>query len=123
MLTRTAEQKRNRSKATDYLPVKSERKVVLLKVEDIDWVESTDNHVTLRVGKQSYLVRGTLDSIELRLPTNKFVRISRFNIVQIDRIKEFKPLPFGDCRVTLHSGSNLTLSRRYRGNLQKRGLL
>jgi DNA-binding LytR/AlgR family response regulator len=97
--------------------------VVLLKVEDIDCIESAHNYVILRVGKQSYLLRGTLDSIELRLPADKFVRISRFSIVQIDQIKEFELLPSGDRRLTLHTGTKLILSRRYRANFRRRGLL
>jgi two-component system LytT family response regulator len=92
-------------------------------MDDIDWVESAHNYVTLRVGKRSHLMRGTLDSIELRLPTDRFVRISRFCIVQIDRIKELELFDSGDCRVALHTGTKLTLSRRYRANFQKRGLL
>jgi DNA-binding LytR/AlgR family response regulator len=51
------------------------------------------------------------------------VRISRFNIVQIDRIKELELFDSGDCRLTLHTGTRLTLSRRYRANLRRRGLL
>jgi two-component system LytT family response regulator len=122
-LTRIPGSKSKALKAIEHLPVKSDRKVVLLKVDDIDWIESAHNYVTLRLGKRSHLMRGTLDSIELRLPTDRFVRISRFYIVQIDRIKEFELFDSGDCRVTLHTGTRLTLSRRYRVNFQKRGLL
>lgn len=68
MLTKTTESKNNRSKAINHLPVKADRKVLLLKVDDIDWVESGHNYVTLRMGRQSYKLRGTLDSIERRLP-------------------------------------------------------
>jgi two-component system LytT family response regulator len=107
----------------DLLPVRYDRKVVFLKFDDIDWIQAADNYVTLQVGKQSHLLRGTLNSIELRLPADKFVRISRFRIVQIDRIKELDLLVSGDCRARLHDGSKMMVSRRYRSNFQKRGLL
>lgn len=123
MLTKTRESKNNRSKAINHLPVKSDHKVLLLKVADIDWVESGHNYVTLRMGRQSYKLRGTLNSIERRLPKDKFVRISRFNIVQIDRIKEFELFPFGHCQVTPHCGSKLNFSRRCRSDFHRRGLL
>ena len=110
-------------KTVDLLPVRYDRKVVFLKVGDIDWIQATDNYVTLQVGKQSHLLRGTLNSIELRLPADRFVRISRFRIVQIDRIKELDLLVSGDCRARLHDGSKMMVSRRYRSNFQKRGLL
>ena len=112
-----------RYQTVDLLPVRYDRKVVFLKVDDIDWIQAADNYVTLQVGKQSHLLRGTLNSIELRLPADRFVRISRFRIVQIDRIKELDLLISGDCRAKLHDGSKMIVSRRYRSNFQKKGLL
>jgi two-component system LytT family response regulator len=112
-----------RYQTVDLLPVRYDRKVVFLKLDDIDWIQAADNYVTLQVGKQSHLLRGTLNSIELRLPADRFVRISRFRIVQIDRIKELDLLISGDCRAKLHDGSKMIVSRRYRSNFQKKGLL
>jgi DNA-binding LytR/AlgR family response regulator len=51
------------SKAGECIPVKSGRKVILLKVSDIDWIGAAHNYVTLHVEKQSHLRRGTLNSI------------------------------------------------------------
>lgn len=110
-------------KPLNYLPVKSARKVVLLKLDDIDWIQSGHNCVTLRVGTQAYVLRTTLDWFERELPSNRFVRISRSRIVQIDRIREFELLGSGDWRVNLRNGTSLSLSRRYRANFQKLGLL
>jgi DNA-binding LytR/AlgR family response regulator len=75
-------------------------------VEDIDWIESGHNYVTLRIGRQSYKMRGTLHSIELKLPKDKFARLSRFNIVQIDRIKEFEPFASGIAKSRCIPGPN-----------------
>jgi DNA-binding LytR/AlgR family response regulator len=111
------------SKTASYLPIKSSRKVVLLKVEDLDWLQSAHNHVILHAGKQAHRLRGTLDSFEQKLPQNKFVRISRSKIVHIARIKELELLVSRACRLKLHDGTSLTLSRRYRGNFEERGLL
>jgi DNA-binding LytR/AlgR family response regulator len=111
------------SKTASYLPIKSSRKVVLLKVEDLDWLQSAHNHVILHAGKQAHRLRGTLDSFEQKLPQNKFVRISRSKIVHIARIKELELLVSRACRLKLHDGTSLTLSRRYRGNFEGRGLL
>lgn len=117
------ESKTAESKAASYLPIKSARKVVLLNVDDLDWMQSAHNHVILHTGTQSHRLRGTLDSFEQKLPQNKFVRISRSKIVHIGRIKELELLVSRACRVKLHDGTSLTLSRRYRGNFQELGLL
>ena len=106
-----------------YLPIKSARKVILLKVDDIDWIQAGHNRVILQVGKQAHHLRGTLESFQQKLPSERFVRINRSNIVQIDRIKELDRRFSGDCRIELHDGTHLTLSRRYRARFHAMGLL
>ena len=101
------------------LAVKTEGRVVLLKTEDIDWIEAADNYVSLHIGNESHLHRETMSSLETKLPPAKFIRISRSSIVNIDRIKELQPLFHGDHVVILRNGTKLTLSRNYREKLNQ----
>lgn len=104
------------------LAVKTGGRVLFVKLDDIDWVEAAHNYVELHADKQSHLLRETLNSIEGRLPAEKFVRISRSVIVNTSRIKELEPLFYGEYRVTLQNGTKLTLSRRYRDKLPQLGV-
>jgi two-component system, LytTR family, response regulator len=110
------------AKPLERLAVKSSGRVVFVKVDEIDYVEAAHNYVELHVEKQSHLLRETLNSFEARLPEDKFVRISRSVIVNLERIKELEPLFYGEYRVTLKNGTKLTLSRRYRDKLQQLGV-
>jgi two-component system LytT family response regulator len=110
------------SRPLERLAVKTSGKVIFVKLEDVDYIESAHNYVELHVDKQSHLLRETLNSIEARLPAEKFVRISRSVIVHIERVKELQPLFYGEYAVTLHNGTRLTLSRRYRDKLERLGL-
>lgn len=109
-------------KPLERLAVKSAGRVLLIKVADLDWIQSAHNYVELHVGEQTHLLRETMSSIEGRLPADKFVRISRSVIVNIDRIKELRPLFYGEYTVVLQNGARLTLSRRYRDKLPLLGL-
>lgn len=104
-------------KNTGRLVVKTEGRVLLLKAEDVDWVEAADNYVILHVGADNHMLRETLTSIEKRLPAEKFLRINRSTIVNLDRIKELQPLFHGEYVVILKTGAKLTLSRGYRDKL------
>ena len=106
-----------KAKAMDRIAVKSAGRVVLVKAEDLDWVEAADNYVNLHVGKESHLLRETMNSLEGRLPADRFVRISRSVIVNLDRIKELQPLFHGEYAVILRDGTRVTLSRGYRDRL------
>jgi len=110
------------SRPLERLAVKTSGKVIFVKLEDVDYIESAHNYVEVHVDKQSHLLRETLNSIEARLPAEKFVRISRSVIVHIERVKELQPLFYGEYAVTLHNGTRLTLSRRYRDRLERLGL-
>ena len=99
------------------IAVKSSGRVVFVKVDDIDWIEAADNYVSLHVGAEEHLHRETMASLEVQLPPEKFMRISRSTIVHVDRIKELQPLFHGEYAVILRNGAKLTLSRSYREKL------
>ncbi|HYV31703.1 MAG TPA: LytTR family DNA-binding domain-containing protein [Candidatus Binatia bacterium] len=108
-----------RAKYPDRLAIRSSGRVVLVKVDDIDWVEAADNYVSLHVGREEHLHRETMSALEAQLPPEKFMRISRSTIVHLDRIKELQPLFHGEYAVILRNGTSLTLSRGYRDKLDQ----
>jgi two-component system, LytTR family, response regulator len=101
------------------LLVKADGRVLLIKVDDIDWVEAADNYVNIKVGKESHMMRETMSSLEGRLPPEKFMRISRSTIVNVERIQELQPMFHGEYIVLLKNGTKLTLSRSYRDKLDR----
>jgi two-component system, LytTR family, response regulator len=64
-------------------------------------------------------MRETMSSIEGRLPPEKFMRISRSTIVNLERIQELQPMFHGEYVVLLRNGTKLTLSRSYRDKLDQ----
>ena len=104
------------------MAVKVGGRVIFIKLEEIDWLEAADNYVNLHIGAEAHLLRETMAAMEAKLPEEKFLRISRSTIVNIDRIKELQPMFHGEYVVVLRSGAKLTLSRGYRDKLQQLGL-
>ncbi len=103
------------------LVVKSSGRVILIKVDDLDWVDAAGNYVRLHAGNESHLLRETMGRLESRLDPDRFLRIHRSTIVNIERIKELQQQFHGDYLVVLKNGQRLTLSRSYRDKIQ--GLL
>ena len=69
---------------------------------------------------ESHLLRETMNAIEGRLDPEKFFRIHRSRIVNMERIQEMQPWLNGEYTVVLRTGTRLTLSRGYREKLQER---
>lgn len=86
----------------------------VVNVDDIDWIESDGNYVTLHVGPQRHLVRGTLTATASQLDPSRFVRIHRRFIVNIDRVRSVEPWLGGDSLLLLQDGHKLRLSRNFK---------
>jgi two-component system LytT family response regulator len=105
---------------TDRLVVKSGGRLFFLRADEIDWIEAAGNYVRLHVGNQSHLLRETMNAIEARLDPERFFRIHRCRIVNVERIQEMQPWLNGEYSVVLRTGVRLTLSRGYREKLQEK---
>ena len=105
-------------KKTDRLVFKQNGRVIFVRIETIDWLGAEGNYVRLQAGSDSHLLRETLTSLEAQLPADKFMRISRSSIVNLDRVKELQPLFYGDYVVILQNGSRMNMSRNYRERLE-----
>jgi two-component system LytT family response regulator len=97
----------------EQLAVRLNERVILVKIEMIDWIESSANYVKLHIEDEVYLFRETMSGMEQRLNPTHFTRIHRSTIVNLDRIKEFQPWSHGDYIVILKDGQKLKMSRNY----------
>jgi two-component system LytT family response regulator len=104
----------------DRLVIKTNDRVLLLRTDEIDWIEAADNYVRLHVGAKKYLYRETMKSLEAQLNSDTFWRIHRSVIINSDRVKELQPWFNGDFIVILRDETRLTLSRSYREKLNLR---
>jgi two-component system LytT family response regulator len=100
--------------------VKDRDRFLLLKVSEVDWIQSAANYVQLNAHGRCYLVRMTMNEIEAQLEGMNFARIHRSTIINVDRLAEIRPSPHGDFQVVLENGTALRLSRVYRDQLLPR---
>jgi two-component system LytT family response regulator len=114
---------RKESSGTERITIKSNGRIVFLRLADIDWAEAADNYVNLHVGTESHLFRETMNALERRLAAKRFVRISRSAMVNIEQIKELQPTLHGEYVVVLRNGTKLTLTRGYREKLRELSLM
>lgn len=100
------------------IAVKSVGRTVFVNADSVDWLETAGNYVCLHAGKETHVVRETMNQLELELDPAKFVRIHRSTMVRIEVIREIQPLFNGDRAVLLQDGTRLTLSRSYRDKVR-----
>lgn len=106
-----------RSRHPARLAIRSDGRVRLIDIADVDQIVAAGNYVEIHAGGRSHLMRETMASLEARLDPQRFVRVSRAAIVSLDRIREVQPLFNGDFVVLLRNGAQVNGSRRYRAAL------
>ena len=104
----------------DRFLVKKLGREFLVRVDDIDWIESCGNYVNLHVGERIYPLRETMTRIDDRLLPLGFQRVHRSAIVNLDRIAEITAFDSGDGEARLRSDVTVPVSRRYRQELRER---
>ena len=120
--------RRAKERLTHFLPqrtvqrlvVRNQGQVLFLSVGDIDWIEAADYYACLHVGSETHILRRTLSELEQDLGEEKFIRIHRSIVVNIERIRGLELQASGEYEVVLQSKVRLRLSRRYRKRLQER---
>ena len=92
----------------DFIFVKADKKLVKVKYDDILYIEGLKDYVIIRMDADRVITLQTMKSLESKMPQDRFKRIHRSYIVNLDRInaivgnmvegiekKETKHLPIG----------------------------
>ncbi len=113
------DQARRDRNGPERIAVRSRGQVEFLRVHEIDWIEASHNQVKIHIGRDVHLLRQPITEVEARLQPEKFLRIHRSLIVNVDRIRRLEACGYGEYLVVLHDGKKLSLSRGYRDRLDR----
>jgi two-component system LytT family response regulator len=98
--------------------VRSAGRIVFLRAEEIDWIAAAGNYVYLHSGGAAHLIRATLKTIERQLDPERFVRVHRSTIVNVDAVRELIPASHGDSELLLRDGTRTAASRTFSERLR-----
>jgi DNA-binding LytR/AlgR family response regulator len=101
-----------------FIPVRWQRRFVIVPLASISRIDACNNHVTI-VAERSYLHRETLEALCNRLPPETFVRVHRSHVVNRTAVRELAPGAHGEYRLMFRDGSTLTSGRTYRDVVQR----
>ena len=105
-----------RSFATRFL-VRDGETEILLSVDKIDWIEAAEYYCCLHSAGRGYMLRETISDLAARVDPNRFVRIHRSAIVNLDRIGEIHREGVAQGSIRLTDGKLLRMSKAGRERL------
>jgi two-component system LytT family response regulator len=74
---------------TDFMFVRSDRKMVKIDFNTILYIESLSDYVKIFTSEKTIVVRETITSLEEKLPVKKFIRIHRSFIISLQNITSY----------------------------------
>jgi two-component system LytT family response regulator len=91
--------------------VRQRGRIMPISLVDVDRLEAQDDYVVVHVGGRQHLVRVPLGELVRRLDPERFVRVHRCHVVNIERVVAIAPHGDGRLDVRLRDGTVLTASR------------
>jgi len=96
-----------------WLFVRTEKRIEKIEVEDILYIESTGNYVSIFTASKKIIAYLTLKGLEAQLPAGKFIKIHQSFIVSISKISAIE----GN-QVKI-AGTALPIGRNYRDSVMR----
>lgn len=101
------------------LAVRSGERTLFVPVDDVDWIEAFQNYVRLHVGETTHLLHVPMNTMEGVLDPERFLRIHRSHIVNVQRISQLWSLARGQYVIELRSGHRLQSGRTYGDRIRR----
>lgn len=101
------------------LTVKTGKRISVVPLDQVDWIEGAGDYARIRSGGKTHLMSERLKTLEDVLDPERFVRIHRSCIVNVDRIRQLVHVSHGDYEAVLQDGTRLRVSRTRREELER----
>ena len=102
------------------IPVESRGQIRVVPVALIDYITASGPYAELHIGDRTFAIREKMQTLEEKLDPAVFFRIHRSAIVRLDRIDTLLHAAGGDYAVRLKDGTELSVSRSRREELEEK---
>ncbi len=100
--------------------VKKNHQIKLIPAEDIFYLEAQDDYVMIYTKDERFIKQATMKYFESGLDADKFVRIHRSYIVNIDEMQQLEPYEKESYLAILKNGAKLKISKTGFKNLKEK---
>jgi two-component system LytT family response regulator len=100
------------------IAIKDHDDTILIDTNKIDWVDAAGDYMCVHVSGVTYVMRSTLKALMSRLDPDKFKRIHRSTVVNLERIVQATSQDKGEYLLHLDCNEQLKVSRNYRDSIK-----
>ena len=75
---------------TEYIFVKSKSRLIKLNTNDVIYIEALKDYVVINTPSARYTIHSTMKDIQKKMPEDKFLRVHRSYIINLNKISEIE---------------------------------
>jgi len=109
----------NSQRYPNRLAIRDGAETACVDVDAIDWIDAAGDYMCVHVDGNTHVLRGTMRHLESLLNPETCVRVHRSTIVNRQRVTSMRPHRNGEYFLTLGPDTELKLSRKYKGNIER----
>ena len=100
--------------------VQKSEKYLNLNIEDITYLEASGDYTVVSTSDDQFLSSSGISRVESKLNPEKFIRIHRSTIINLDHLKEIEKHFNGGLVVTMKNGKKFSVSRTYTKKIKEK---
>lgn len=108
---RRARQALNRADPLTRILARHRGRIVPVELSEVRRLEAQGDYVAVQTGKQKFLVGLSMVDFERRLDSERFIRVHRSHIVNLDYVKSIAPFDGSRLLVEMEDGTEIVASR------------
>lgn len=103
----------------EHLAIKDSGEITRVPVNSIEWVDAAGDYMCIHASGETFILRRTMKELEQELNPNRFQRVHRSAIVNIDQVEKLCTRHNGEYHLILKNGQNLKVSRSYKDRIKQ----
>lgn len=103
----------------DTLTIRKGKSLVPVNVSQIRWIDTESPYIAIHTAKDTYLHSSSLTKVIKKLNPNKFARVHRSAIINVEKVVELTSRLNGDYDIRLEGGAVVRMSRSYSQDVKK----
>ncbi|MDN7123713.1 LytR/AlgR family response regulator transcription factor [Pseudidiomarina terrestris] len=103
----------------EHIAIKESGEITRVAINSIEWVDAAGDYMCIHAGNETHILRRTMKELEDELNPNRFQRIHRSAIVNLEQIEKLCSRQNGEYHIVLKNGKELKVSRSYKERIKR----
>ncbi len=103
----------------EHIAIKESGEITRVAINSIEWIDAAGDYMCIHAGNETHILRRTMKELEEELNPQRFQRIHRSSIVNMDHVEKLCSRQNGEYHLILQNGKELKVSRSYKDRVKR----